>query len=106
MLPKNFALFEQLLELGRLRGNPFGRAVVVASAGLGCRLLDELADVVPKDRDPAVELRCRKILLHALSYRSEMVVQVESGSKSTALVTSADSLAIRACFRSAVALAT
>jgi hypothetical protein len=30
MLPKSFALFEQLLKLGRLRRDPLGCAVVVA----------------------------------------------------------------------------
>ena len=72
-------------------------------AAAGCKeALFTLGDR-PEDRYPVVELGNRKIFLHALSYRSEIVVHVESRSKSAALVTSSDSPVIRACFRSAVA---
>ena len=55
MLPKSFALFKQLLKFGGMRRDPSGCAVVVGCARLSRSLLDELADIVPKNRDPVVE---------------------------------------------------
>jgi hypothetical protein len=67
MLSKSFALFEQLLKLGRLHRDPLGCAVVVAGAGQRGRLFDQVACVVLQDRDPVVEFRGLEIVLHVSS---------------------------------------
>src|ERR1700688_3501099 len=56
-LRQRVARFRQLIELFILLIDAVGDPLLVCFAGSGGGLLDQLPDIVPKDRDPIVEFR-------------------------------------------------